>query len=116
MKTIEIQKGSHIEFMSRELLFLSKSNQPYRGVVYISFKSKGKSFNLKDLKKYITSLRDKTFYSEDIAYEIYQQINNSIKSKKLGVIVDITSRGGIAQRIRFGKKFKPTKKDNIFQI
>jgi len=116
MRKIYIQKDTNIEFLSKELLFLSKSNQPYRGVVYISFISLGESFDLRDLKKFITSLRDKNIYSEDIAYKIYTKIETTIQSKKLGVIVDITSRGGIQQRVSFGKKFKPVKKDNIFQI
>ncbi len=116
MKKIEIKKGTNIEYLSRELLFLAQSGQPYRGVVYVRFVSKGETFDLVDFKRYITSLRDTMFNSEDIAFSIYDKIDMSIKTKNLGVIVDITSRGGIQQRLSFGKSFVPTSKDNIFQV
>ncbi|WP_345976356.1 hypothetical protein [Sulfurimonas sp. HSL3-7] len=105
-----------MEYSSRELLFLAHSGQPYRGSVYIQFTSIGESFDLRDFKKYITSLRAKTFYAEDIANEIYAVIDSSIATKHLGVIVDLAARGGIQQRVRFGTDFIPTKKENIFQI
>lgn len=113
---IPAQKGTQIQFLSHELLFLAHSGQPYRGSVYINFKSKGESFNLVDFKTYLTSLRSQSFYAENIAYEIYHLINTQIKSKHLGVIVDLSARGGIQQRVCFGKKFKAIKKENIFQV
>ena len=111
-----LKKGSHLEYNSHELLFLAQSGQPYRGSLYISFTSVGESFELRELKQYITSLRSKTFYAEDIAHEIYTTITNSIETDNLGVIVDLSARGGIQQRIRFGTNFTPTQKPNIFQV
>lgn len=116
MRIVEVQKDTTIQYSSKELLFLALSGQPYRGVVYINFISKGESVNLIDLKKYITSLRDTTATSENIAYMIWDTIDKSIKTKKLGVVVDITARGGIQQRVSFGKVFKPIIKQNIFQL
>jgi NADPH-dependent 7-cyano-7-deazaguanine reductase QueF len=116
LKTLTIQKGSRIEYSSPELLFLGQSGQPYRASLFVKFTSKGEGFDLRDFKRYITSLRAKTFYSEDIAHEIFTTISNSITVDDLGVIVDITARGGIQQRVSFGEAFIPTKKANMFQI
>jgi NADPH-dependent 7-cyano-7-deazaguanine reductase QueF len=116
LKKVKIQKGSRIEYHSKELLFLAQSGQPYRGSLTINFISQGESFDLLELKKYITSLRAEKFYAEDIAYEIYQTITHSISTLELGVVVDLSARGGIQQRISYGEQFSPTKKENIFQI
>lgn len=116
LKKINIQQGSHIEYSSKELLFLAQSGQPYRGTVYVNFTSQGETIDLIDFKKYITSLRSVTLNAEDIAFTIYQKLNESFSSMNLGVIVDLTARGGIQQRIGFGEKFEPIIKENIFQI
>ncbi|HFU77642.1 MAG TPA: hypothetical protein ENK68_03970 [Epsilonproteobacteria bacterium] len=113
---IEVIEGSVLEYATRELLFLGHSGQPYRGSVFIQFTSCGESFDMRDFKAYITTLRSKTLYAEDIAYEIYTVINSSIKTTNLGVVVDLSARGGIQQRIRFGDQFTPATKANIFQI
>ena len=116
LNTIAIHKGSKIEYSSKELLFLAQSGQPYRGTVYINFTSNGETFNLIDFKKYLTSLRSVTLNAEDIAYTIYEKINGSISTYNLGVVVDLTARGGIQQRIGFGEPFEPVVKANIFQV
>ena len=116
LSPIVIKKGTTITFDSNELLFLGQSGQPYRGSLYVQFKSEGESFDLQSFKRYITSLRSLTFYSEDIAFEIYTTISESIKSAQLGVIVELTSRGGIAQRLSFGDSFEVFKRNNIFQV
>jgi NADPH-dependent 7-cyano-7-deazaguanine reductase QueF len=116
LRKITIQEGTNIEYSSKELLFLAKSGQPYRGTIYINFSSKGETFNLLDFKKYITSLRSVTLNAENIAYTIYKKIENSISSNNLGVVVDLTARGGIQQRICFGESFVPVLKENIFQV
>lgn len=116
LHVIKIQKDTRVEFSSNELLFLASSGQPYRGSLHVSFESLGESFDLRDFKRYITSLRAQTFNSEDIAYEIYTMIKSSIELKDLGVVVDLSARGGIQQRLSFGKKFDISKKNNIFQI
>ena len=116
MKTIKIHKGTRVEFNSNELLFLARSGQPYRGSLYVKFESLGESFDTLDFKKYITSLRSKSLNAEDIAYEIYTKIDESINSKNLGVVVDLSARGGIAQRLSFGKEFVVSIKNNIFQV
>jgi len=116
LRKITIQVGSNIEYCSKELLFLAQSGQPYRGTVYINFTSNGESFNLIDFKKYLTSLRSITLNAEDIAYTIYEKINDSISTYNLGVVVDLTARGGIQQRIGFGEHFEPVVKANIFQV
>ena len=115
-RKVNAQEGTKIEYMSPELLFLAQSGQPYRGTLYVHFTSKGESFNLVDFKKYITSLRSVTLTAENIAYEIYQKIQTNVNVDALGVIVDLTARGGIQQRIRFGEDFTPVKKQNIFQV
>ena len=116
LTTIPLKQGSHLEYSSNELLFLAQSGQPYRGTLYISFTSIGEGFELRGFKEYLTSLRSQTFYAEDIAHEIYTTITESIQAEKLGVVVDLSARGGIQQRIRFGADFTPTQKKNIFQI
>jgi len=116
LKKINIQKGTNIEYASKELLFLAQSGQPYRGTIYINFSSIGETFDLVDFKKYITSLRSITLNAEDIAYTIYEKIESSISSNRLGVVVDLTARGGIQQRISYGQDFIPVVKENIFQI
>ena len=116
LKKISIQEGTKIEYSSKELLFLAQSGQPYRGTIYIKFFSLGETFDLLDFKKYITSLRSCTLNSEDIAYVFYEKIDNAIKTNKLGVIVDLTARGGIQQHISFGEDFVPVSKENIFQV
>jgi len=116
LEKIEIQKGTNIEYLSKELLFLAQSGQPYRGSVYVKFTSEGETFNLLDFKKYITSLRSQKFYAENIAYEIYQTIIKSINTTALGVIVDLSARGGLQQRITYGEEFQVTLKENIFQV
>ncbi|MBN2816076.1 MAG: hypothetical protein JXQ67_05295 [Campylobacterales bacterium] len=116
MKKIEIAKGTRIVMHSNELLFLAHSGQPYRGSVHLSFVSVGESFDTREFKRYITSLRSCTFYAEDIAYEIYTKIASSIKTDSLGVIVSLSARGGIAQRLSYGEDFVVEHKNNIFQI
>ena len=116
LEKIQIAKGTNIQYLSHELLFLAHSGQPYRGTIYVNFTSCGETCNLLDLKKYITSLRDKKLNAEDIAYEIFTTISQSIKTKELGVIVDLTARGGIQQRISYGTAFNTIQKENIFQV
>lgn len=116
LRKITIQEGTTIEYASKELLFLAQSGQPYRGTVYIRFNSQGETFNLLDFKKYLTSLRSVTLNAEDIAHTFYQKIDESIKSNNLGIVVDLTARGGIQQRITFGEYFLPIIKENIFQV
>jgi len=113
---VTIHTKSTLEYLSRELIFLAQSGQPYRGTIYIHFQSCGETFNLLDFKKYITSLRDKTFNAEDIAYEIFNVISQSIQTEDLGVKVDLTARGGIQQRISYGRDFPVIEKENIFQV
>jgi len=115
-RKVDVKAGTKIEYMSPELLFLAQSGQPYRGTLYVHFASKGESFNLRDFKKYITSLRSVTLTAENIAYEIYETIQTNVDVDSLGVIVDLTARGGIQQRISFGEDFIPVKKQNIFQV
>jgi len=116
LKVINIQKDTQVQYSSNELLFLAQSGQPYRGSLYIQFTSIGESFDTLSLKLYITSLRSKKFYSEDIAHEIYSTIEESIQCENLGVVVDLSARGGLQQRVSFGTSFLPVKKENIFQI
>lgn len=116
LRKVTINTGSTIEYSSKELLFLAKSGQPYRGTLYVHFKSIGETINLIDFKKYLTSLRAETFNAEDIASVIYGTINNNISTSNLGVTVDLTARGGIQQRIHFGEPFQVTHKENIFQV
>lgn len=116
LRAIDVIEHTTIEYMTPELLFLALSGQPYRGTVYIHFVSEGKSIDLLDLKRYITSLRACTFTAENIAYEIYTKIHTAIDVETLGVIVDLSARGGIQQRIQYGKKFELVKKKNIFQV
>ncbi|MCW8820988.1 MAG: hypothetical protein OQK45_02085 [Sulfurovum sp.] len=115
-RKVDAKEGTKIEYMSPELLFLAQSGQPYRGTLYVNFISKGESFNLVDFKKYITSLRAVTINAENIAYEIFDMIQTNVNVEALGVIVDLTARGGIQQRIGFGASFEPVKKQNIFQV
>ena len=116
LEKIEIQKGTRVEFSSNELLFLAKSGQPYRGSLYVKFESLGESVDMLSFKRYITSLRSETFYAEDIAHEIYRTLSNAIKTKDLGVVVDLAARGGLQQRLSFGHEFKVSQKNNIFQV
>ncbi len=116
LKKITIQKETKVTFSSPELLFLAQSGQPYRGVLHVQFESVGESFDLLDFKKYITSLRSKNFYAEDIAHEIFTTIEQNINTKNLGVVVDLTARGGIQQRLSFGFNFEPTFKNRFFQV
>lgn len=113
---ISIQNGTRVEMSSNELLFLAHSGQPYRGSLHISFVSVGESFDSVGFKRYITSLRSRTFYAEDIAHEIFITIADSIETKELGVVVELSARGGIMQRISFGADFSVTRKNNIFQV
>jgi len=113
---VPVKEKTTIQYISHELLFLAQSGQPYRGTVYINFTSLGQTFNLLDFKKYLTSLRDKKFYAEDIAYEIYETIEKNIQTKNLGVLVDLTARGGIQQRLCYGAEFDAVQKENIFQV
>jgi len=113
---LHVKENTSIQYMSHELLFLAQSGQPYRGTLYVNFTSIGETFDLPDFKKYLTSLRDKKFTAEDIAFEIHETINKSIQTKDLGVIVDLTARGGLQQRLRYGAEFVPVKKENIFQV
>ncbi len=115
-RKVDAKEGTKIEYMSPELLFLAQSGQPYRGTLYVHFVSNGESFNLIDFKKYITSLRAVTLNAENIAYEIFNEISTNVNVDALGVIVDLTARGGIQQRIGFGVSFEPVKKQNIFQV
>ncbi|SFV50101.1 hypothetical protein MNB_SM-4-1284 [hydrothermal vent metagenome] len=116
LKKIDIREGTKIEYSSKELLFLAKSGQPYRGSIYVKFTSLGETIDLVSFKKYITSLRDKTLNAEDIAYEIYESIKAVIKVNDLGIVVDLSARGGLQQRLSFGTDFSPIMKNNIFQI
>lgn len=116
LEAISIQKETRVEFSSNELLFLAKSGQPYRGSVYVKFESLGESFDMPSFKRYLTSLRSTTLNAEDVAYEIYETIHNAIRSKNLGVVVDLSARGGLQQRLSFGHEFLVTQKNNIFQV
>lgn len=116
LSKVSIISGTKSEYTSPELLFLGGGGQPYRGTLYVSFTSTGEGFDLLDFKKYITSLRSKTFLAENIACEIYNTIMINIACEDLGVIVDLSARGGIQQRITFGAAFTPAHKKNIFQI
>lgn len=115
-RKVNVKEGTKIEYISPELLFLAQSGQPYRVALYVHFVSKGESFNLLDFKKYITSLRAVTLNAENIAYEIFEKIQTNVDVDALGIIVDLTARGGIQQRIGFGASFEPVKKQNIFQV
>ncbi len=116
LKKVTLKENSLLEYSSAELLFLGHSGQPYRGVLYVKFLSKGETFDLRDFKHYITSLRQMTFKAEDIAYEIFATIDNCISVANLGVVVDLSARGGIQQRITYGDSFTPVKKATIFQV
>lgn len=116
MQKLQIQKDTKVEYLSHELLFLAQSGQPYRGTLYVKFTSVGETFNLLDFKKYITTLRDTKLNAEDIAYQIFTTISKNITTKDLGVVVDLTARGGIQQRISYGAEFSVTHKENIFQV
>lgn len=116
LEKITVKEGTKIEYSSKELLFLAKSGQPYRGSLYVKFTSLGETIELLSFKKYITSLRDKTLNAEDIAYEIYESINTTIKVADFGVVVDLSARGGVQQRLCYGEEFIPVLKNNIFQI
>lgn len=116
LEVVKIQEGTVVEYSSNELLFLAQSGQPYRGVLYVKFRSVGESFDTLSFKRYITSLRAKKLMAEDIAYEIYSTIDAEIQTQELGVLVDLTARGGIKQRLSFGSSFEPTHKANIFQV
>ncbi len=116
LQKIQIVENTNIQYLSHELLFLAQSGQPYRGTFYVNFTSCGETFNLVDFKKYITSLRDKKLNAEDIAYEIFTTIEQDIKTKDLGIVVDLTARGGIQQRISYGTAFNTVQKENIFQV
>jgi len=113
---LTIQKDTKIEYNSKELLFLAMSGQPYRGSLYVKFTSLGETIDLVAFKKYITSLRSVKLNAEDIAYEIYVTIKESIKVDDLGVVVDLSARGGLQQRLVYGEEFIPVVKPNIFQI
>ncbi|ADN09443.1 hypothetical protein [Sulfurimonas autotrophica] len=113
---LHVKENTTIQYMSHELLFLAQSGQPYRGTIYINFTSTGETFDLRDFKKYLTSLRDKKYNAEDIVYEIYETITKSIQTENLGVIVDLTARGGIQQRLCYGAEFDALQKENIFQV
>ena len=112
----DAQAGTKIQYMSPELLFLAQSGQPYRGTLYINFTSQGETIDLLELKRYITSLRILTLNSEDIAHEIYDTIDNSISTDGLGVIVELSARGGIQQTLSYGKEFQVVQKKTVFQI
>lgn len=116
MRVVKIHSGTRVEFSSNELLFLAQSGQPYRGSLYVSFESLGESFDLRDFKSYVTTLRSQTLSAEDIAFEIYSKIDGVIESKNLGVVVELSARGGISQRLSYGHEFEPKKKNNIFQV
>ncbi|CAA6811088.1 MAG: Unknown protein [uncultured Sulfurovum sp.] len=116
LKKVNIQKNTNIEYTSKELLFLAQSGQPYRGTLYLNFTSQGETIDLLDFKKYITSLRSVTLNAEDIAYTIHTKIEDAINTHNLGVVVDLTARGGIQQRISFGEYFEPVVKGNVFQV
>jgi len=116
MRVVKIHSGTRVEFSSNELLFLAQSGQPYRGSLYVHFDSVGESFDTVDFKRYITSLRSCSLNAEDIAYEIYSKIDTVIESKNLGVIVELSARGGISQRLSYGHEFSVSKKNNIFQV
>jgi len=116
LNTVEVVADTRVEYMSPELLFLAQSGQPYRGTLYIYLVSKGESIDLVAFKKYITSLRACTFIAENIAYEIYTKIKSVLDVDTLGVIVDLSARGGIQQRTQFGEVFEPSKKQHIFQV
>ena len=116
LQCVKIQKETRVQYLSHELLFLAQSGQPYRGSLYVNFTSMGESFDLTDFKKYITSLRHTKLNAEDIAYEIFTTITKNIQTKDLGVVVDLTARGGIQQRISYGAEFNVVQKENIFQV
>jgi len=116
LSSLHVKENTTIQYMSHELLFLAQSGQPYRGSLYINFTSLGETFDLLDFKKYITSLRDKKLYAEDIACEIYETIAKSIQTENLGIKVDLTARGGIQQRLCYGAEFDAVQKENIFQV
>ena len=116
LKKLNIQEATKIEYNSKELLFLAQSGQPYRGSLYVNFTSLGETIDLVAFKKYITSLRSVKLNAEDIAYEIYKTIKESIVVDDLGVVVDLSARGGLQQRLAYGKEFNPIIKQNIFQI
>ncbi len=117
LKVKEIKSsGSYIELSSPELLWLAESGQPYRGTLYIQFMSDGKTFDLISLKKYITSLRQKTIILEDIADTILEDMN-IMKNDSIGITVKTTARGGISSTIRAGKEYnQPESKPIVFGI
>ena len=93
--------GSYIELSSPELLWLGSSGQPYRGTLYIQYITNGKTVEMIDLKKYITSLRQETILLEDIAIHIYSDLVKCLGTD-LQVTVKTSPRGGISSTIRYG--------------
>ena len=115
MRVVNTKPGSKVQFSSKELLFLGQSGQPYRGSVYVEYTTDEKTVNLLDIKKYITSLRNETIVAEDIAQVIHNEFDGFMV--ELGVVVDLTARGGIAQSISYGNEFSPLRdRPNIFQV
>ncbi len=115
-RQIEVSTGTEVEYYSQELIFLAISGQPYRGSIYVHFTTKSKVMNLMDFKKFITSLRDITLPSENIAQYIFDKIIE-YTNEDLGIIVKLTARGGIQQTIKYGDSFSiETNKKNVFQV
>jgi len=117
MKAISVMQNNDIELSSPELLFLAKSGQPYRGSVYVHYITGCVSIDLVSFKRFITSLREVTLTSEDIAQHIYKEINKVLNTESLNVTVYLTARGGIQQKISYGVPHAYEKMSSkVFQV
>lgn len=110
--------GVMVELSSPELLFLGESGQPYRGTLYVTYFNNGIILDMLSFKKFITSLRHKTFLFEDIAKYIHDSVIESLNSTSIvNVTIDLTARGGIQSRTMYGElNTNPIKKPLVFQM
>ena len=102
MKNIIVTPGNYVEISTHELMFISNSGQPYRGVLGIQYITKSKAIEFISLKKYVESLRRTTCNLEDIAKLIYDNINEELDNNTLKVTVRTTPRGGFSTTVIHG--------------
>jgi 7-cyano-7-deazaguanine reductase len=91
-----------------------KTGQPDFGTVVIEYTPDKKCIELKSLKYYLQSFRNKGIFYEALTNEIMDDLTAACKPRWMSVISEFTPRGGIDTRVEVhftaGKKRDKTKR------
>lgn len=85
---------------------MSRSGYPDFATIKISYIPDKKIVELKSLKLYLNSYRDKYISHEAVTNKIYEDLHNLLKPRNLEVIGDFNPRGNVKTIIKVSSECK----------